>query len=191
MHRDNISLEMTFPSVLPTLAQLLVESDFHGSYSDWHNDRGVINKYIIDGSTVLDVGCANGLLLASLLEWHPDVFIPFGFDISSERIRCAKSLLLAFANNFFVHNLWRTPWPIAKVDIVIAPWIASRHFIANCLNQARMRVIFTVYSDRVHRGCDLLAEIAQFQLNPLCIEAVPGSTQIAVVDVSTFGAEKP
>lgn len=192
MHTDDTSVRatqsvaLTLPSTLSGCSQLLAESDFHGSYSDWRDARGMITQYIAGGATVLDVACANGLLLASLLEWHSDVFMPFGFDISSRRIQAAKNLLPFFAAHLFVHNLYNMPWPTPKVDVVIAPWIAKNSFITQCLEQARRRVIFTLYSDRLCKGCDLLIESARFRLDPVSIETLPESTQVAVIDRSVY-----
>lgn len=171
---------LNLPSGHPRLKDLLVESDFHGPYQRWRAARELINNHIEAELNVLDVACANGLLLASLLEWHLDVFIPYGFDLSPERIRSAQNLLAPFARNFFVHDLWEPPWPVQKADIVIAPWISDEFFIRTCLRHARLKVIFTVYDDLLAQGVELSRKCAECGLRPVQIETLIGVTQIAV-----------
>lgn len=175
---------LKLPSRQPDLEQLLADSDFNGSYEGWTTARQIITPHIHSGAKVLDVGCANGLLLASLLEWHSDVFTAYGFDISWERIKSAKDLLPMFAKNLFVHNLWQLPWPVHSVDIVIAPWISNMKFLQTCLKCARTKVVFTAYNDRLSRGLDLVEACERANLRSVCVDTVAGITQIAAVPVS-------
>ena len=57
---------------------------------------------------LLDIGCANGLLLESLVEWAAPArcITPFGVDQSAGLIALARRRLPRFAANFFVANAW-------------------------------------------------------------------------------------
>lgn len=165
----------------PELVQLLEQSDFRGSYRMWRKQKEIINNHIEAESKVLDTTCANGLLLASLLEWRSDVFVPYGFDISAERVKSAQELLPAFSDQFYVHNFCKLPWPVRHADIVIAPWISSRRFIETCLQYSRRKVIFTAYNDKLSDGLDLSVACQEHGIPQARINTRPGIVQIAVL----------
>ena len=158
------------------LAQLLKDSDFNGRYNTWRSAREVLNTHIAGGERVLDLGCANGFLLASLLLWHSRGFIPFGMDIDPARIQVACRLLGAFAGNFYHHNFFDLEWPVSEADIIIAPWQFSSQFMETCLKCAA-RVIFTAYDDRLAGGLDVVQECRSAGLEILKVDIVPGITQ--------------
>ncbi|MCW6160448.1 MAG: class I SAM-dependent methyltransferase [Candidatus Micrarchaeales archaeon] len=66
----------------------------------WEKRRSFIADAIKKDGTILDIGCANGLLLRSLQEWSEHRLVPFGIDIEPKSIEKAKALFPANANNF-------------------------------------------------------------------------------------------
>jgi SAM-dependent methyltransferase len=144
-----------FEPAIPDIASLLAESDFCGTYRDWERWRRPLAGFIEWGESVLDVGCANGFLLACLMAWHYRGFVPHGFDLNPARIKVARALLIDFAQNFHVRNLRDPIWPGPRVDVIIAPWIEHGPFIMNCLRYSRTRVLFTAYDDQIARGVDV------------------------------------
>lgn len=71
--------------------ELLEGSHFHGSMKEWKQQREAVGELLKDG-TVLDVGCANGFLMACLEEWSGKELDAFGVDQDPEMIRQAREL---------------------------------------------------------------------------------------------------
>ncbi|MGC8687982.1 MAG: class I SAM-dependent methyltransferase [Candidatus Micrarchaeia archaeon] len=63
----------------------------------WVKRRAFISDLINKSGTILDIGCANGLLLRSLQEWSKYKLIPYGIDIE---IKFADQIKELFPNNF-------------------------------------------------------------------------------------------
>jgi len=173
--------QLLLPSSAANVIELLSGSDFAGSYEGWRYARAPILAYIQKESQVLDITCANGVLLASLLEWHEDVFWPVGFDYSFARVRDARTLFPMFADRFHVQNFWWSPWPVKPVDTVIAPWIANHDFIDTCKRHARRNVIFTAYNDLLEKGIDLRVECQVLGYRDAEIFVRPHTVQLAIM----------
>jgi SAM-dependent methyltransferase len=162
-------------------AQLLRGVDFNGGHAEWRRARWPFSRHIPDGGDVLDVGCGNGFLLVSLLDWQPRRFVPFGFDNRSDRIAEARSLLPRYAHNFWVQDCfddrsWRQVY-----DVVFAPWIADDSFIIRCLMHARSRVVFSLYDDELALGMRMIGEGRSKSLDVLAVDRVPGITELLAV----------
>lgn len=67
--------------------------------SDWEGQRRLIAKAIHHPGTLLDVGCANGLLLRCLLDWSPHPLVPYGIDPDPQRLDAARGLLPEYASH--------------------------------------------------------------------------------------------
>ena len=171
-----------FEPAIPDIANLLTESDFCGSYRDWERWRRPLAGFIEWGESVLDVGCANGFLLACLMAWHCRGFGPHGFDLNPARIKTARALLIDFAQNFQVRNLWDPIWPGPRVDVIIAPWIEHGPFIMNCRRYSRTRVLFTAYDDQIARGIDVFEGCERNDLTVVEKYVFGAALQIAAVE---------
>ena len=64
------------------------------------------------GKRVLDIGCANGLLLESVRDWTPHALVPHGIDFVQELIEYARARHPGFEANFAVANVWE--WEPAR-----------------------------------------------------------------------------
>jgi SAM-dependent methyltransferase len=89
-----------------------------GTAEDWEHSRGIIAE-LIDRDralTLLDIGCANGLLMESVARWCPQVE-PYGLDISPELAARARERLPHWADRIFVGNAlgWQPP---RRFDVV-------------------------------------------------------------------------
>ncbi|MBI4023317.1 methyltransferase domain-containing protein [Candidatus Berkelbacteria bacterium] len=87
------------PPSLEARRSLLEGSDFHPepgqeAWEQWHQARAFIADAINQDGDVLDVGCANGLLLTSLIQWSPDhQLVPYGIDTRADRVKEADGPL--------------------------------------------------------------------------------------------------
>ncbi len=71
-----------------------------GTLEDWITQRRFISGAIDRSGTILDIGCANGLLLLSLMEWSKHKLIPYGIDPDQERLAGVAEVLPEFKDNF-------------------------------------------------------------------------------------------
>jgi SAM-dependent methyltransferase len=85
-----------------------------GTPEDWEWSRGIVDETVHRSGTFLDVGCANGLLMESVVRWaHARglTIEPYGLDISPELAEVARRRLPAWADRILVGNAlgWRPP----------------------------------------------------------------------------------
>jgi SAM-dependent methyltransferase len=102
----------------------LRQSGFSGGRERWRVERAPILEALSDDGELLDVGCANGYLLESLLAWSGVRGLrltPFGVDCSAGLVALARERLPAFRAHFFVGNAW--DWcPPRRFRYVYAVW---------------------------------------------------------------------
>ena len=82
-------------------------SGFSGSAGDWRAERSVICDAIDWDGTFLDVGCANGHLMASVASWSAERghhVEPYGIDISRPLVDVARASLPHWADRIWVGN---------------------------------------------------------------------------------------
>lgn len=89
-------------------------SGFGGSRQDWRAMRSVLCDAIDADGTFLDVGCANGLLMESIVEWCAEKGVavePHGLDISQPLVERARERLPQWADRIWVGNAlgWAHP----------------------------------------------------------------------------------
>ena len=93
------------------------QSGYSGSETDWWLARSLVADAIPRSGTLLDIGCANGLLMESVHQWCAERGLtvePFGVDIVPELARLAQRRLPHWADHIFVGNA--------------ASWIPPRRF---------------------------------------------------------------
>jgi len=85
------------------------QSGFSGGRERWVAERSPIVAAIDGDGDLLDVGCANGLLLEDIVGWASDrghVIVPYGVDIGPGLIELARSRLSRFDSNLVVADAW-------------------------------------------------------------------------------------
>lgn len=96
------------------------QSGFGGGLARWRAEREPLLDAVDHDGSFLDLGCANGFLLASLRGWARERGIeldPFGLDQSSELVALARARLPDVADQLFVGNAWS--WvPTRRFDYV-------------------------------------------------------------------------
>jgi SAM-dependent methyltransferase len=90
------------------------QSGFGGSAAEWRAARGSIASAIEHDGTFLDVGCANGRLMETLVEWcgERDVRVePYGIDLVPELVALARRRLPQWRDRLWEGNAidWAHP----------------------------------------------------------------------------------
>lgn len=87
----------------------LMRSGFAGGAERWRREREPILNALDGDGAILDIGCANGVLLESLVEWALESGVqltPHGVDAGQHLIAEARERLPGFADNLHVGNVW-------------------------------------------------------------------------------------
>lgn len=84
------------------------QSGFTGSAARWEAARRAIVRGIDAPGTLLDVGCANGLLMESIVRWSPFPIEPWGLDFAPGLVALARR---RFADRVFLADVttWTPP----------------------------------------------------------------------------------
>jgi len=95
-------------------------SGYTGTRGAWEHARGLIADGLARSGTFLDVGCANGLLMESIVVWGAARGIavePYGLEILPSLADRARARLPHWANRIFVGNA--LGWvPVTRFDHV-------------------------------------------------------------------------
>lgn len=110
------------------------QSGFGGGAARWRQEREPILDGVCGDGELLDVGCANGFLLESLVGWGRErglTLTPYGVDIGSRLVERARERLPQFREHFFTANAWdwqpprRFRWVYALHDCVPPDYLAE------------------------------------------------------------------
>jgi SAM-dependent methyltransferase len=104
------------------------QSGFGRDQRDWERFRRVVVAPIDGNGTFLDVGCANGLLMESVVAWAAEdghVIEPFGVEISPKLAELARTRLPRWKDRIFTGNalVWIPPFTFdyVRTEIVYVP----------------------------------------------------------------------
>jgi hypothetical protein len=103
-------------------------SGFGGDANRWRLARRIIVEAIHKDGTFLDIGCANGLLMESMVRWAAEEgyqLEPYGLDISERMAEVARRRLPQWVERIFVGNVmtWKPPqkFDFVSTDLIYAP----------------------------------------------------------------------
>ena len=118
------------------------QSGFRGDRSAWERVRRPILEAIDRDGTLLDVGCANGLLIESLWRWAADRGIrlePYGLDLSSALTAIARERLPRWTGRIFDGNAWTWLPPrrfdFVRTELVYVPELHRRDYVERLLEE--------------------------------------------------------
>lgn len=116
------------------------QSGFGGDETRWEAARRPIICAIDRPGSFLDVGCANGYLLESLVRWSQYAIEPYGLDFSPRLVELARSRLPQWGDRFFVGDAleWDPPrrFDFVRTELVYAPEERRRELVEHLLARA-------------------------------------------------------
>jgi ribosomal protein L11 methylase PrmA len=132
--------------------------DPQGLLEHWTQNRKPICSAIEKPGTLLDIGCANGFLLACLQLWSAHQITPYGIDVDASSLAMARDLLPEYVSNFAQCSLEKLSEPFelglpTRFDYVYwNVWDGLdfneplyRTYAENALKAARGRLILGFY----------------------------------------------
>jgi hypothetical protein len=116
------------------------QSGFGRDERDWERfRRPVVAPVQMDGA-FLDLGCANGLLMESVVQWAREeghVLEPYGLDISARLVDLARQRLPEWRDRIFVGNalFWQPPkrFEYVRTEMVYVPPTRRAEYIERLL----------------------------------------------------------
>jgi SAM-dependent methyltransferase len=118
------------------------QSGFGRDERDWERFRRVVVAPIDRDGSFLDIGCANGLLMESVVTWAGEdghQVEPYGLDISAKLANLARQRLPQWRARIFVGNalVWSPPmrFDFVRTELVYVPPTQRRHFIERLLER--------------------------------------------------------
>jgi SAM-dependent methyltransferase len=119
------------------------QSGFGGDEARWEAARRPITDAIDRPGTFLDVGCASGHLLESLIRWSPHEIEPYGLDLPPAVVELARRRLPQCADRIFHGNAltWEPPrrFDFVRTELVYVPADRQRELVERLLQERRAR----------------------------------------------------
>jgi SAM-dependent methyltransferase len=115
-------------------------SGHHGTPEEWRETRGLIMAAVDRAGSFLDVGCANGLLMASVQAWGGErglAIEPYGVEISSRLAELARQRYPRWADRIWAANAngWRPPrtFDVVRTGLEYVPANRQPAYVAHLL----------------------------------------------------------
>jgi len=138
------------------------QSGFGRDQLDWERYRRVVTAPIEGDGTFLDIGCANGFLMESVVAWAAEAgyaIEPFGVEISPRLAALARTRLPRWRDRIFTGNalVWNPPFTFdfVRTEMVYVPAHLRRTYAERLLEDVvapRGRLIVCSYGSSRPEG---------------------------------------
>ena len=116
------------------------QSGFGRDEADWKRFRRAVVKPVTKSGSFLDVGCANGLLMESVVSWAREAghrLEPYGLDISEKLAELGRRRLPQWRDRIFVGNalFWSPPirFDFVRTELVYVQSTRRREYVERLL----------------------------------------------------------
>ncbi|MDQ3695732.1 MAG: class I SAM-dependent methyltransferase [Chloroflexota bacterium] len=144
------------------------QSGLGGDATHWERRRQVLVEAVTRDGTFLDVGCANGLLMETLVAWAASRGIhlePYGLDISAKLVAVARRRLPAWSDHMFAGNVieWMPPFRFDYVFTALeyVPRHRQPELVARLLDRVVApggRLVIVAYRSRGNKDAGPIAD---------------------------------
>jgi SAM-dependent methyltransferase len=161
------------------------QSGFGRDERDWERFRRPVVAPVRMNGAFLDIGCANGLLMESVVEWaHEDGYQlePYGLDISGKLAELARHRLPRWRDRIFVGNalFWNPPrrFEYVRTELVYVPPTRRREYVQRVLDKFVApggRLIVCSYGSSRPEGAraePLVDELCEWSFDPESVHDV-------------------
>jgi SAM-dependent methyltransferase len=115
------------------------QSGFGGDEARWEAARRPIAEAIDRDGSFLDIGCANGHLLESLVRWTPHRIEPYGLDLAPALVELGRRRLPQWSDRLFLGNAltWEPPrrFDFVRTELVYVPAGRRRELVERLLTR--------------------------------------------------------
>jgi len=149
---------------------------------DWERFRRPVVAPVRMNGAYLDIGCANGLLMESVVEWaHEDGYElePYGIDISARLAELARQRLPKWRNRIFVGNalFWNPPrrFEYVRTELVYVPLTRRREYVRRLLETfvaPEGRLIVCSYGSSRPEGARIETLVDELQASGCRVESI-------------------
>ena len=115
------------------------QSGFGGDEARWEAGRRPIADAIDADGTFLDIGCASGHFLESVVRWTPHSIEPYGLDLAPAVVELARRRLPQWADRIFLGNAlsWEPPlrFDFVRTELVYVPADRRRTLVERLIGE--------------------------------------------------------
>ena len=115
------------------------QSGFGGDEARWEAARRPIVEAIDREGSFLDIGCANGYLLESIMRWSKRPIEAYGLDFSPRLVEVARARLPEWADRIYLGDAleWKPPrrFDFVRTELVYAPQERWRELVDRLLER--------------------------------------------------------
>ncbi len=156
------------------------QSGFSGPRERWVACRRPIADAIDASGTFLDIGCANGYLLESVLQWTAPRGVsvePWGLDLSGKLVELARKRLPDWSDHLVAGNaLWWNPprrFDVVRTELVYVPPGYRVEYVRRLLEQfltPEGKLLVAEYRSRKYEGQDpwVDADLEEMDISVAC-----------------------
>jgi SAM-dependent methyltransferase len=126
-----------FDAAYPAGDNPRAQSGFGGDEARWEAARRPIAEQIDRDGTFLDIGCANGYLMESVVRWTDHDIEPYGVDLAPAVVELARQQRPRWASRIFLGNAltWQPPmrFGFVRTELVYVPQERQQAFVERLL----------------------------------------------------------
>jgi SAM-dependent methyltransferase len=171
------------------------QSGFRGDEARWESARRPIVEAIDHDGAFLDIGCANGYLLESIVRWSSHRIEPYGVDFAPGLVELARRRLPKWSDRFLLGDAltWQPQrsFDYARIELAYVPEARRLELVERVLSFAD-RLIVCSYGSRRR---DLPADDVGGQLRDLGFDVAGELSREgregALVNLAWIGADRP